>query len=77
MRPSQATLFERDSFWGLLLPVTVHGRVTDIWRSFFTQRLMWDVGQQLAFSNPFVTQYRNVHNYLADFNSEKPLYSQV
>ena len=38
---------------------------------------MWDIGQQIAFSNPFVTQYRNVHNYLADFNSEKPLYSQV
>eukprot|EP00971_Amphidinium_carterae_P025556 504125-Amphidinium_carterae.1 len=27
----QATLHLYEAFWGLLLPVTVHGRVSDIW----------------------------------------------
>ena len=74
---AQATLHHYDALWGLLLPCTVHGRVTDIWRAFFTQRLLWDIGYRLAFSTPWVTQYRNVHNYLADFNSETPLYQQA
>mmetsp|Transcript_51326 Transcript_51326/g.133346 ORF Transcript_51326/g.133346 Transcript_51326/m.133346 type:complete len:521 (-) Transcript_51326:501-2063(-) len=74
---AQATLHSYEALWGLLLPVTVHGRVTDIWRSYFTQRLLWDVGLRIAFSTPWVTQYRNAHNYLADFNSELPLYQQA
>jgi hypothetical protein len=73
---AQATLHGYDSLWGLLLPCTVHGRVTDIWRAYFTQRLLWDIGSRIAFSTPWVTQYRNVHSYLADFNSELPLYQQ-
>jgi hypothetical protein len=74
---AQATLHAYDALWGLLLPCTVHGRVTDIWRAYFTQRLLWDVGYRIAFSTPWVTQYRNAHNYLADFNSELPLYQQA
>ena len=73
---AQATLHGYDALWGLLLPCTVHGRVTDIWRAYFTQRLLWDIGSRIAFSTPWVTQYRNVHSYLADFNSELPLYQQ-
>ena len=58
----------------MLLPITVHGRVSDIWRSFLTQRLLWLVGGSLSFHPPLVTQVRNVHDYLADFDSEVPLY---
>jgi len=74
---AQATLHAYEALWGLLLPCTVHGRVTDIWRAYFTQRLLWDIGFRIAFSTPWVTQYRNAHNYLADFNSELPLYQQA
>jgi len=73
---AQATLHAYHALWGLLLPITVHGRVTDIWRAYFTQRLLWDLGSRIAFSTPWVTQFRNAHNYLADFNSELPLYQQ-
>ena len=58
---AQATLHSYDALWGLLLPCTVHGRVTDIWRAYFTQRLLWDLGLRLAFAAPWVTQHRNVH----------------
>jgi hypothetical protein len=74
---AQAVLFDRSALWGLLLPVTVHGRVTDIWRSYFTTRLLWDIGKQVGFVSPWVTQYRNPHSYQGDFNSEVPLYTQA
>jgi len=74
---AQATLHAHRALWSLLLPCTVHGRVTDIWRSYFAQRLLWDIGLRIAFTTPWVTQYRNAHNYLADFNSEIPLYQQA
>jgi STELLO glycosyltransferases len=74
---AQATLYHRDAFWGLLLPVTVHGRVSDILRSFLVQRLLWDAGRTLTFSHPFVKQVRNAHKYLADFVAEEPLYTKA
>ncbi|EOD23456.1 hypothetical protein EMIHUDRAFT_199815 [Emiliania huxleyi CCMP1516] len=74
---AQATLHAQRALWSLLLPCSVHGRVTDIWRAYFAQRLLWDVGLRLAFSPPWVVQFRNAHNYLADFNSEVPLYQQA
>jgi hypothetical protein len=71
---AQATLFFKDAFPYMLLPVTVHGRVSDIWRSYFAQAVM---KCPLVFSSPWVTQIRNSHNYLADFQSELPLYTQA
>lgn len=52
----KATLFDESCFWALLLPTTVHSRVSDIWRSYIAQRLMWDIGRSLVFSSPFVVQ---------------------
>lgn len=73
---AQATLHLYSSFWSLLLPVTVHGRVSDIWRGYVAQRLGLDIGMRLVFSPPVVVQYRNVHNYMADFDSETDLYKK-
>jgi len=74
---AQATLHTYQGFFGLLLPITVHGRVSDIWRGYFTLPLLWSRGLTLAFRNPWVTQYRNSHDYLKDFDSEKDLYSKA
>lgn len=72
---AQATLFaRRDMLWALYLPVTVHGRVSDIWRSYFVQRLMWDAGAVVTFAGPWVDQIRNAHTLLADFDAEHDLY---
>jgi hypothetical protein len=73
---AQTTLHLYSALWTLLLPVTVHGRVSDIWRSYFAQRIMSDLGLHLVFHPPVVVQYRNDHNYLADFDSEGPLYKE-
>jgi len=76
---AQATLLLRPALWSALLPVTVHGRVSDIWRGYFAQRLLRDVvgeGRRLAFLPPAVTQIRNPHDPLRDMNAELPLYFQ-
>ena len=36
---AQASLFGNNGLWGLLLPSTVHGRVSDIWRGSASTRL--------------------------------------
>ncbi|GJJ75665.1 hypothetical protein EMPS_08023 [Entomortierella parvispora] len=74
---SQNTLFTYDAFWGLLLPTTVSFRVCDIWRGYWVQRLLWDVGGSLGFTKPTVDQIRNAHNYLDDYVDELQFYSQT
>ena len=75
----------------MLLPKTVHGRVTDIWRSYITQWVMREliVRQRgtaglptygrpcLMFTVPHIYHDRNVHKYIQDFNAELPLYQQT
>ena len=72
---AQATLHFKSAFFALLLPVTVHGRVSDIWRSYIAQRLFWDVGLQFGFIyRPLVVQDRNDHSNLGDLKAEQDLY---
>ncbi|XP_013389154.1 probable glycosyltransferase STELLO2 [Lingula anatina] len=71
---AQATLHTYDTFFAMYLPITVTGRVTDIWRAYFTVRLLWDIKRSLVFASPWVTQIRNAHNWLADFYAEWDLY---
>jgi hypothetical protein len=52
----------------------VHGRVSDIWRGYIAQRLLWDVGHSIAFAPPMVKQLRNPHDPLADMDAEQDLY---
>ena len=72
---AQATLHFRAGFFGLFLPITVAGRVSDIWRSYIAQRLFWDVGLQIGFiARPIVVQDRNVHTNVGDLAAEWDLY---
>ncbi|KAL9950727.1 hypothetical protein ACROYT_G043275 [Oculina patagonica] len=71
---SQNTLFMYKALWGMLLQITVAFRVCDIWRGYWAQRLLWDIGSHLSFFPPNAVQFRNAHNYLADFIDEKMLY---
>ena len=72
---AQATLHFYEAFWGLYLPITVPGRVSDIWRSYFTQALFPKLDLHLAFlPRPIVTQDRNPHSITGDFAAEQDLY---
>ncbi|XP_075254814.1 uncharacterized protein LOC142346189 [Convolutriloba macropyga] len=70
---SQATLFTYEAFFMLFLPVTVHARVSDVWRSYLGQKLLKDCGYSIVFTPGKFVQNRNVLNISADFNSEKDL----
>ena len=61
----------------MLLPITVDGRVSDIWRSYIANKLMIPTGYQLAFTSPIVTQFRNPHSYSKDFYNELDLYNSA
>ena len=74
---AQATWWHAPAFAGLMLPTTVHGRVSDIWRSYVAQHAMRCKGIRLAFAAPSVEQIRNDHDYLADYMAERPLYEEA
>lgn len=71
---SQNTIFYYSSFWLLFMPTTVSMRVADIWRGYWGQRLLWDIGGSLCFLPPSAYQERNEHDYLKDFTEEIDLY---
>lgn len=71
---SQNTLFHRNAFFTLFLPVSVAFRVTDIWRSYFSQKLLHMIGERVAFYPVNAIQNRNAHNYLSDFEQETQTY---
>ena len=74
---AQATIFFESGFWSLYLPITVGGRVTDIWRSYFAQALFKTIDVELGFlPRPIVVQDRNLHSYLGDLDGEIPLYER-
>ena len=57
--------------------MTVHGRVSDIWRSYFTQRILWEKSSNIAFCPSLVNHIRNQHRLIKDFDAELPLYTQA
>jgi hypothetical protein len=73
---SQNTLHHYPAFWALFIPGSVSFRVSDIWRSYWAQRLLWEVAGVVSFLPPFVYQERNAHNYIKDFEEEQQLYTQ-
>jgi hypothetical protein len=71
---SQNTTFWRDAFPLLYLPYHCSFRMTDIWRSFVAQRLMWENDWRLMFHSSTVYQERNEHDLMRDFAEEVPGY---
>ena len=71
---AQATIHTKNALWATLLPATVPGRVSDIWRSYFAQCIFADAGLRLVFAPPKISQIRNDHNILGDLSAENDLY---
>ena len=71
---SQAVLVRDVAFWGLFLPISVDGRVSDIWRGYITSRMLFETQYRIAFTSAFVEQFRNPHDYQLDFENELDLY---
>lgn len=71
---SQNTTFFREVFPLMYLPAHCSFRMTDIWRSFVAQRLLWTCDWRLVFHSSTVWQERNEHDLLKDFADEIPGY---
>ncbi len=67
---SQNTIYYREAFPLLYLPAYCSFRMTDIWRSFVAQRIGWANGWSVLFREATVTQERNDHDLMRDFEDE-------
>eukprot|EP00931_Biecheleriopsis_adriatica_P036989 TRINITY_DN21234_c0_g1_i1.p1 TRINITY_DN21234_c0_g1~~TRINITY_DN21234_c0_g1_i1.p1 ORF type:complete len:764 (-),score=59.95 TRINITY_DN21234_c0_g1_i1:116-2407(-) len=75
---AQATTWTQAAFPLMFLPMSVNGRVSDIWRSYIAQPLLWQLNLTLCFTGPRVSvPRRNVHDLSGDFVAEMPLYEQA
>lgn len=75
---AQATFYFEKAFKLLYLPVTVPGRVSDIWRSYIGQGILSLYGIYTGFfRRALVDQNRNKHLLEADFQSEIDLYTKT
>jgi len=73
---SQNTTWFRDAFPLMYLPAWCSFRMTDIWRSLVAQRIAWEYGWSVLFHAASVTQSRNEHDLMKDFEDEVPGYLQ-
>lgn len=71
---SQNTTWFSEAFPLLYLPSFCSFRMTDIWRSFVAQRVIWECDWEILFHGATVWQERNQHNLLKDFEQEVPGY---
>ncbi|HLA58613.1 MAG TPA: STELLO glycosyltransferase family protein [Puia sp.] len=71
---SQNTTWFKSAFPLLYLPSFCSFRMTDIWRSFVAQRVIWECDWGILFHNSTVRQERNEHDLLKDFEQEVPGY---
>jgi hypothetical protein len=67
---SQNTRWWPEVFPLLYLPAHCSFRMTDIWRSFVAQRILWENDWRLSFHSSTVYQQRNEHNLIQDFQDE-------
>lgn len=75
---AQATLYFAKAFATLYLPVSVPGRVSDIWRSYIGQGVLSLYGIYTGFiRRALVDQNRNKHSFEADFQAEIDLYTKT
>jgi hypothetical protein len=71
---SQSTWWWPEAYPLMYLPSFCSFRMTDIWRSFIAQRCLWELGRGMVFHPAEVTQERNDHNLMLDFEQEVPGY---
>ena len=67
---SQNTTWFKEAFPLLYLPFYCSFRMTDILRSFIAQRIAWTCDWSVLFHSPTVTQLRNEHDLMKDFEQE-------
>ncbi|MEH6585798.1 MAG: STELLO glycosyltransferase family protein [Halioglobus sp.] len=73
---SQATLWPRDQYPLMYLPSYCDFRMTDIWRSYIAQHVMYAYGNCVVYAPALVKQQRNEHLIYDDFFGEHEGYKK-
>ncbi|XP_050409444.2 uncharacterized protein LOC126824289 [Patella vulgata] len=73
---AQNTLFHYKAMWALLLPISTPQLVSDIWRGYWAQRLLWEIGGTISFLPPNGRRILKPHSYFSEAVNEKDLYFQ-
>ena len=61
----------RRAFFALYLPISINGRVSDIWRSYIAQTIFKLCNIRVGFpARPLVVQVRNAHNLNVRFRKQ-------
>ena len=71
---SQNTIWFKEVFPLMYLPVTCTMRCTDIWRGLVTQKILHNDNQSILFFGTTMRQDRNDHDLMKDFADETPMY---
>jgi len=71
---SQNTIWFKEIFPLLYLPVTCPMRCTDIWRSLIALAILRNDNKKILFFGTSMRQERNYHNLINDFEEEVPMY---
>ncbi len=74
---SQNTVFHKEAFWGLLLPITTLWREDDIFRGYWLQRLLWEINGSLLYTGSTAYQLRNPHDFMLDLAQEINMYKNT
>lgn len=74
---TQSTLWNKEFYSLLYIPITVDFRFSDIFRGYVAQRIMWDYNHLLGFHKPQTYQERNVHDNFQDFIGELNMYQSI
>ena len=74
---SKATTHMYNAFWALLLPWTVTEPVSDIWRSYFAQRIFHDLGLVVLFEPPSVEQAWLPHDDFVGMRARDEMYRKT
>ncbi|ESO87876.1 hypothetical protein LOTGIDRAFT_62788, partial [Lottia gigantea] len=74
---SQNTLFLYDAFWALVLPISTSFKGSDIWKNYWAQRLLWEIGGNVGFYPPNGIRKRNTESHIEDAKYESAFYSRT
>ena len=74
---SQSTLWPREYFPLTYLPSTCSFRMTDIYRGYIAQRILYEHDRSVVFCPPNVHQIRNEHRISKDFFDEHTGYQET
>ena len=75
---ARSTIHLHEAFWSLLLPKTVSGLGSDVWRSYIAQSLLYLIPDAcVMFTSPAVYHQQNHLNNHTNLNPESPITSKL